>query len=88
MGAKGRRNYPWAWIVTELRSRPGKWRLFPAMVAAPIGVIERVRRRSVRALRLSDGKIYARQGVVAWRDDGTAVTDVWLRYLPTTREEP
>lgn len=85
MGARGRANYPWARIVAELRARPGEWRLFPELAAAPDAVIERVRRRTVRPLRLDDGKIYARRGISA-RKNGRLITDVWLRYLPKERE--
>jgi hypothetical protein len=87
MGAKGRPNYPWARIVAELRACPGEWRLFPELAAGSIEVIDRVRRRTVRALRLDDGKIYARPGMQA-RAQGRVITDVWLRYLPNERETP
>lgn len=85
MGAKGRPNYPWARIVAELRARPGQWRLFPELAGAPDALVERVRRRMVRPLRLDDGKIYARRGVSA-HARGRLITDVWLRYLPNERE--
>lgn len=85
MGARGRPNYPWARIADELRARPGQWRLFPELAAAPDSVVDRVRRRTVRQLRLEDGKIYARRGVTA-RARGRLITDVWLRYLPNERE--
>ena len=82
MGAKSKSHYPWPTIVAELRSRPGQWRLLPAMVGVPTSVIERVRRRSVRALRLSDGKIHARKGVHLVTDDGREIADVWLCFTP------
>jgi hypothetical protein len=85
MGAKGRPNYPWARMVRELRARPGQWRLFPELVAVPDEVVDRIRRRTVRPLRLDDGKIYARRGVTA-RSGGRPIADVWLRYLPTEKE--
>jgi len=85
MGTGGRRNYPWASMVQELRARPGEWRLFSEMVAVPYETIDRVRRRSVRPLRLDDGKIYARAGTRV-HSGGRLIADVWLRYLPNERE--
>lgn len=82
MGVKGKRQYPWPGMVAELRARPGDWRLFVEMTAVPPSVVDRIRRGHVRALRLDDGKIYARTGVVGWRE-GVAIADVWLRFLPT-----
>lgn len=86
MGAPGKRNYPWARIADELRARPGEWRLFTELTAVPPGIIDRVRRGTVRALRSDDGKFYARAGVQAWRDD-QPIVDVWMRSVPTQRRD-
>ena len=83
MGAKGRRHYPWREIVTELRARPGRWRLLSPMVGVPLSVLERVRQRRVRALRMSDGKVEARAGVSTYTSEGQWIADIWLRFQPT-----
>lgn len=74
-------------MVAELQRTPGEWRLFSCMVAAPISVVTRIRRRGHRELRLEHGRIYARKGVTAIKDDDSPITDVWLRYKPNPRKE-
>jgi hypothetical protein len=79
--------YPWARLIAELRRQPGQWRLFPEMTGRPITLINRVRRRQAQALRLPDGRIYARRGAhVAHRDD-EVITDVWLCWRPYPTKE-
>ena len=82
MGAKGRKQYPWAWMIAELRARPGRPRLFPAMVGAPLSVVERVRRRRAKVLRLPDGTLHAYPTSKTTREDGSVVADIWLAFKP------
>ena len=78
--------YPWARLIAELRRQPGQWRLFPEMTGRPLTLVNRVRRRNARTLRLPDGKLYARRGAhLAHRDDAV-ITDVWLCFIPNERE--
>jgi hypothetical protein len=86
MGARGRPNYPWSSMVEDLRARPGRWTLFPALTGVTPSVIDRIRRGTIRALRVSDGKIYARQGMKGWRA-GEPIVDVYLSFVPTPPKE-
>lgn len=87
MGAKGKPNHPWGWIVAELRARPGRPRLFPSMVGAPVSLVDRIRRRRARALHLPDGKLHAYMTNRTVTDDGREIADIWLCFKPTPRKD-
>lgn len=78
--------YPWARIIAELRTTPNQWRLLPEMVARPVTLVQRVRRRAAHGLRPPDGRLYARRGIHLAHTDERAVTDVWLMFVPYPEE--
>ncbi len=82
---KGSKNLPWDAMVARLRAHPGRWILLPEMRAVPPQMINVIRERRRRQLRLPDGKIYCRQRAIAQLEDGTIRCTLILRFVPHER---
>ncbi|QUE25366.1 hypothetical protein SEA_FIZZLES_72 [Microbacterium phage Fizzles] len=80
---RGSRDIPWQHIITRLREYPGRWMLFPEMVAVNVRTITVIRKRERRALRLDDGVIRCRRkGDLMAASDDTVVCTLYLKYEP------
>lgn len=74
-------------MVARLRRHPGKWILLPEMRNVPDGMVDVIRNRRRRALRMEDGVIRCRTRASVWLPDGQIRRTLILKWEPAKPEK-